>query len=429
MALGLALAVLLLSASWSLSQYADAQTKYLLYENKQYGFSIKYPSTWTKTEILKKDDTYSNMIQLVGFQNPAKDSNFMLGLVQGDGGTTQKIIDESKNQVSAEFKPAFCAQAPAGVSCSVDLFEEDFTTKNGYDGHALGVVAQMSSTQTNMQIVPIGLGTIPDGTNTWIMVFANLAIDDNAQNVSIFSEMSDSFLIFNYKGVQKAQSTPTLVRSAAGELQLNSNSFFVTKYSPAELIISGKVANPLQGVTLDIVITKSGGGSEQQTVTVTRDGSFKFPIKLDGNWQPGTYSVSAKYGGTDIGTLSFQISATQKPADIKTTQIIQKQFQLSAKADQKDDTVFIVIKNPKGSASVYGIKITTSSNLSNYAKVKDWTPTRAGSDSVIYQTTSSPLKSSDVIKIKLKVEGKNTEIKWEAFAKNQKSLGTGVVKN
>jgi hypothetical protein len=285
----------------------------------------------------------------------------------------------------------------------------------------------MSSSEANVQIVPIGFGTIPDGANTWVMMFANLSIDDNSQNAGIFSDMSDSLLIFNYRGGQTAQPTPTLVSSAAGQMQLNSDRFFVTKYSPSEAIISGKVTSPLQGVMLDVIITKPDGSAERQAVMVTRDGSFKFPIKLDGNWKPGTYSIYAKYGEADIGTISFQISATEKPAAAKAPQTMQ-QFQLSAKASQKDDTVFVVIKNPKGSASVYGIKITTSANLSNYAKVKDWTPTRTGTDSVIYQTTSSPLKSSDVIKIKLKVDGKNTEIQWEAFAKNQKSLGSGSIK-
>lgn len=46
----------------------------------------------------------------------------------------------------------------------------------------------------------------------------------------------------------------------------------------------------------------------------------------------------------------------------------------------------------------------------------------------MFQTKSSPLKQSDVIKIKLKVDAKKPEITWDAYSKDQKSLGTGKVK-
>jgi len=109
---------------------------------------------------------------------------------------------------------------------------------------------------------------------------------------------------------------------------------------------------------------------------------------------------------------------------------VQKQLSLQAKASQKNDIVHLVIKNPKDSTDdIYGIKLTNiNGKITNFIKVKGWNYVRLGSDSVMYQTMSSPLDSSDMIKVKLKVDSKNTEIQWEAFSKDQKSLGTGKVK-
>src|SRR3989344_7730014 len=53
---GIVLSVLLLRVIGVSPYYADAQTqKYLSYENKQYGFSIKYPSNWEKIEDPNSD--------------------------------------------------------------------------------------------------------------------------------------------------------------------------------------------------------------------------------------------------------------------------------------------------------------------------------------------------------------------------------------
>lgn len=419
--------------------------KYLLYQNKQYGFSIKYPSTWLKTDLLKKDSTFSNMINLVRFENPSKDAAFELELIQNDKGTSRKILDETNNQIKSEFKPAFCSQAPAGATCLVDVFEDSYATKNGYKGNILGVVAQMSSKQTTAQIVPIGIAVIPDGNNSWILLGSNLSVEENEQNLLVFSDMSDSFLIFNYKGEQASSESlaPPSAKSGAGELQINSGQFSVSKYSPAEVIVSGKITDYQKGVLLTLKIEKPDKGTTQQNAVVTKDGNFRFPLKLDSNWPSGGYTVSAKYGSQDIGSVSFQVNEgstkpTTTPTKTPTTTptktppppLKQKQFQLDVKASQKNDLVSLVIKNSKDSPdNVYSIKLTTANGkITNFVKINNWEHKRLGPDSVMYQTTSSPLHPSDTIQAKLKVDSKNTEIKWEVFTKDQKSLGTGKVK-
>jgi hypothetical protein len=416
------------------TQTQPQTVKYLSYLNKQYGFSIKYPSTWAKIELLKKDGTFSNMVNLVRFENPSKDAAFELELIQNDKGTSRKILDEAGNQIKTEFKPAFCSQAPAGATCLVDVFEDVYSAKNGYSGRVLGVVAQMSSAQTTVQIAPVGIAVIPDGNNSWMMLGSNLSVTENEQNSLVFSDMSDSFSIFNYKGEQgSSESSSPYAKSSAGELQVNSDQFTSSKYSPAEVIVSGKIINYQKGVLLTLTIVKPDKGTSQQNAVVTKDGNFKFPLKLDSNWPSGSYTVSAKYGSDDIGSVSFQVSeGGTKPTPTTKTQapLKQKQFQLDVKASQKDKLVNIVIKNSKDSSGdVYGIKLTVvNGKMTNFIKLNDWTHARLGPDSVMYTTTSSPLHPSDTAQVKLKVDSKNSEIAWEAFAKDQKSLGTGKVK-
>ncbi len=419
----------------STTQTTPPTVKYLSYQNKQYGFSIKYPSTWAKIELLKKDGTFSNMINLVRFENPSKDAALEIELIQNDKGTSRKILDETDNQIKSEFKPAFCSQAPAGATCLVDVFEDVYTSKNGYKGRVLGVVAQMSSAQATAQIAPVGIAVIPDGNNSWMLLASNLSVVDNEQNSLVFSDMSDSFSIFNYKGEQTSpESSAPYVKSSTGELQINSDQFTSSKYSPAEVIVSGKIIHYQKGVLLTLNIAKPDKGTTQQNAVVTKDGNFRFPLKLDSSWPYGIYTISATYGSESIGSVSFQVNegSTKPSATAKTQEppLKQKQFQLDVKASQKDNLVSLVIKNSKDSSGdVYGIKLTSANGkITNFIKINDWTHKRLGPDSVMYQTTSSPLHPSDAIQAKLKVDSKNAEIKWEAFAKDQKSLGTGKVK-
>jgi hypothetical protein len=386
------------------------------------------------------------MINLVRFENPSKDAAFEIELIQNDKGTSRKILDETDNQIKSEFKPAFCSQAPVGATCLVDVFEDSYTTKNGYKGRILGVVAQMSSKETTAQIVPVGIAVIPDGNNSWMMLGSNLSVTENDQNSLVFSDMSDSFSIFKYKGEQapsSSESSAPYVKSNAGDLQINSDQFTSSKYSPAEVIVSGKIVNYQKGVLLTLNIVKPDKETTQQNAVVTKDGNFRFPLKLDSDWPSGSYTVSATYGFENIGSVSFQVNdggtkptttptktPTPTPTKTPTPTLKQKQFQLDVKASQKDALASLVIKNSKDSPDdVYGIKLTTvNGKITNFIKINNWEHKRLGPDSVMYQTTSSPLHPSDAIQAKLKVDSKNTEIKWEAFTKDQKSLGAGKVK-
>jgi len=413
--------------------------------------------------------------------------------------------------------------------------------------------------------------------------------------------------ISNYVGEQAATSqSSTIAKSSVGTLQINSGYFTASKYSPAELIVSGEINNYLQGVPLTIQITKPDKTTEEQNILVTKNGAFRAPIKIEGSWPAGSYQLLAKYGTQDLGAVSFSVNmgsappptptpqaknylsyennqygfSIKYPSDLKKEETLtesdtflnsisivsfttpselstigvslikddttfkglsgqkfldkmknefesgvcsavddptltcsmeapfeesgtnqngyvvytavyvftisdnqdshklttfitmfpdgndvwvlglaafagenyqgigeeagnmfdtftiydykgeQKQLLLQSKAAQKNDIVYIVIKNPKDSTDdIYSIKLTNiNGKITNFIKIKDWNYVRLGSDSVMYQTISSPLASSDVFKVALKVDSKNTEIQWEAFSKDQKSLGTGKVR-
>ncbi|WKT58095.1 hypothetical protein QVH35_00755 [Candidatus Nitrosotenuis chungbukensis] len=115
-----------------------------------------------------------------------------------------------------------------------------------------------------------------------MLLASNLSVVDNEQNSLVFSDMSDSFSIFNYKGEQTSpESSAPYVKSSTGELQINSDQFTSSKYSPAEVIVSGKIIHYQKGVLLTLNIAKPDKGTTQQNAVVTKDGNFRFPLKLD----------------------------------------------------------------------------------------------------------------------------------------------------
>lgn len=303
------LSVLLLSAAWVLPYSANAQTKYLSYENKQYGFSIKYPSNWQKEETLEKDET-TNMINIVTFNTPSELTYTSVNLIQDDtvylGLSGQKFLDKMKN----EFENVFCSSAAeSGVTCSMEVLDgEGFTHHNGYDGYRAAYGLTISEDQNSAKVL-VAVTMIPDGNDIWMIAAGSFSMDEIKSIGKEIDQISDSFTISNYSGEQK-------------------------------------------------------------------------------------------------------------------------QFSLQSKAEQENDIVYLVIRNPEDSSDgIYGIKLTNvNGKITNFIKIKDWTYKRVGSDSVMYQTTTSPLDSSELFQVALKVDSKNTELQWEAFSKDQKSLGTGIVK-
>jgi len=333
---GIALAVLLLSGT-GLLPYVDAQTKYLTYQNKQYGFSIKYPSTWEKSEQLTKSSIFPNTLDIVTFATPSDLTYYGVSLIKDDtifkGLSGQKFLDKIKEK----FVDSFCSGAPPGVTCSTKVVQQNtLTHQNGYSGYLMLFELKSSSDQGSYE-AGVVIGFYPDGNDVWIIGVASSSGDEFQQYTNELSTMGNSFTIFSYEGEQTTTSQPsTIAKSGVGTLQINSGYFAASKYKPAELIVSGEIKNYLQGVPLTLKIIKPDKTTTEQNILVTKDGKFKTPIKLDENWPAGSYRIIAKYGSSDLGEVSFSVntgdttkSTTQQQTKQETTTTTQSKKYLT----------------------------------------------------------------------------------------------------
>lgn len=288
--------------------------KFLLYENKQYGFSVKYPSNFIKEEKLEKDQVFPNAMDIAKFSLDENSEGIIIILMEDDtifqGLSGQKFLDTMKN----EFKSRVCLAIPdPTLTCSMKvLSEKSGSNSNGHNLYTASYELVLSDKQNaNQSVTAVIIAALyPVGNDVWILLLP-LSTTDAADYVNILTEayitITESFTIYDYKVIPH--------------------------------------------------------------------------------------------------------------------------FSLHSKMSQKNDIAYLAIKNPKDSSDdIYGIKLTNlNGKITNFIKIKGWNYVRMGTDSVIYQTTSSPLTPSDLIKIALKVDSKNTEIKWEAFSKDKSSLGTGSV--
>ena len=284
-------------------------TKILSYENKQYGFSLKYPSDLKKEEKLEKDQVFPNAMDIVDFTTPSELSTITVILIKDDtiftGLNDQKFLDKMKN----EFESRLCSTIPdPTLTCSMEVIDEQSgITQNDYNAYISTYAFTISDNKNSQKLVTFSI-MYPDGNDVWALILAAFS-GETYKDIGVETgKMADSFRIYDYKGIQS--------------------------------------------------------------------------------------------------------------------------FSLYSKASQENDIVYLAIKNPKESSDdIYGIKLTNiNGKITNFLKINGWNYVRVGTDSVIYQTPSSPLTPSYLIKIALKVDSKNTEIKWEAFSKDKTSLGTGTVK-
>ena len=311
---GIVLSVLLLSVIGVSPYYVDAQTqKYLSYENKQYGFSIKYPSNWEKIE----DPNSDAIVAFAPSQNTAYAVSFSANDQSIKGLNGDQILATLKKQVTDTCS----ASASKGITCS-DITANRDTHKNGYAIYAVYYTASGTSDQGTINVAEM-TAIIPDGNDAWMLQLISYSPTELEQFMEDIGTSLDSFTIFDYQGEQTTSQSSTIAKSSVGTLQLNSGNFAVSKYKPAELIVSGQINNPLQGVPLILKIIKPDKTSEEQNILVTKDGNFRAPMKIEGTWPAGNYQISAKYGTQDLGSVSFKINMgdakTATPATQKQT--------------------------------------------------------------------------------------------------------------
>jgi hypothetical protein len=262
-----------------------------------------------KEENIVTDDVIPNMLRIVNFGTPSGLTNIGVSLIQDDttysGLSGQKFLDKMKN----EFGNVICSFATkSGATCSIEVFlEEGFTHQNGYDGYRGAYAITMSDNQDSTKMMLLTI-MYPDGKDVWTILGGALSGDELKSMGKELDKMTDSFTISNYKGGQKTSKQSLVVsESSAGTLTLNSNEFTVSKYSPAEAIVSGHVNSYERGVVLTLTIVKPDGSSVEQGILVTKDGNFRAPLQIYNSWPAGNYQLLASYGSQDLGSVSFLI--------------------------------------------------------------------------------------------------------------------------
>jgi hypothetical protein len=293
---------------------ATQDSKSLLYENKQYGFSMRYPSGWQIQELAQKvpNSTFTSIVKFT----PSKDTVCGIGLSENNsdykGLGEKQFLAKMKKQVSDMCS----ASASSGVTCSEITTSVD-THKNGYKMYNLYYAVSVQSEKGTVTMIE-ATTYIPDGNDIWSLQVFSMSPSDLENIGQELGSSLDSFKIYDYTAVKskapqkqvKAPKTVPTIKSDAGTLQLNSEQFSISKYSKTEIIVSGKVTNYQQGVPLSLKILKPGGTVEEQRAMVTHDGNYKSPLRVGNDWQAGTYTITAIYGSQVIGSVSFQVIKT-----------------------------------------------------------------------------------------------------------------------
>ena len=180
-------------------------TKYLLYENKQYSFSIKYPSTWEKTESFEKDSKYPNRINLIQFA-PSQLTFYAVSLVEDD--TKYKGLRDANflDKMDQEAKVLCSSGSEPGITCvNVEAGEPAILNHlNGYKMYFNSYGFTFSTDQGTVEW-DLAIGLIPDGNDIWEIGAGSFSTDEFQQYFVDFTSIGSSFTIFDYEGEQESK--------------------------------------------------------------------------------------------------------------------------------------------------------------------------------------------------------------------------------
>src|SRR3989344_2417399 len=174
--------------------------KYIPYKNNQYGFSIKYPSTWQKDETLEIDDDKPNRVTIATFTSPSQTGFYMVGFAENDptykGLDDQQFLNKMKKEISNE-----CQECQDTEFLSADTV----THKNGYKVHYAVLTTTIPSDDGTLNPL-LTYALIPDGNDLWLIALMLFSSDDAEQLLDEITPMGESFTIFDYEGTQQTGS-------------------------------------------------------------------------------------------------------------------------------------------------------------------------------------------------------------------------------
>ena len=191
----------------TIAESMDMKTKTaktLTHENKQYGFSVNYPSTWQKDTTLDKDSDNPNRMTLATFFHPQQDGLFIIGLAENDpylkGLDGQQLLDAIKQELTTYCTDPDCTDLEflsSGVETHVNGYKLYYVTFTS-------VITIDESTMNTMFVYAI----IPDGDDFWLMSTSFFDPDTFDQLLTEITPMAESFTIFDYEGEQIAKKVP-----------------------------------------------------------------------------------------------------------------------------------------------------------------------------------------------------------------------------
>src|SRR3989344_746918 len=163
-------------------------TKYLPYENNQYGFSLKYPSTWQKNEILERDEDKPNRITIATFTSPSQTGYYIVGFAEND--PTYKGLNDQQflNKMKKEIANDDCQECQ-----DIEFLSTDTAThKNGYKLYYAVLTATIPSDDGTLNPL-LTYALIPDGNDLWLIALMLFSSDDSEQLLDEITPMGESF--------------------------------------------------------------------------------------------------------------------------------------------------------------------------------------------------------------------------------------------
>lgn len=192
-------------------------TSYQSYENTQYGFSVNYPQSWEKKELLQKNPDEPNQISLVQLLSNDGSGYYMIGLVENDstykGLDGQQFLDKMKKEIiTDECKLPKCKDVQF-------LSADVYTNKNGYKIYAVAFTSTLVLSDGSTMNPLAAYAFIPDGNNIWVLIggfFSSETFEQISQEMNVIGE---SFTISDYKGAQTGK--PQIITTPKNSYEWN----------------------------------------------------------------------------------------------------------------------------------------------------------------------------------------------------------------
>lgn len=140
---------------------------------------------------------------------------------------------------------------------------------------------------------------ICDKTGTKLISTAGGSLDAKYHDFRDSSGEKNIFSATNFGSSTSTTSKPTL----------SVEKLVLPKYKQtSEVVLTGTVANYIQGTTLDITFVGPNQSSEKFSVYATQNGQYKVVFTIKDNSMTGKYNIDVNYRGSKVGDASFQVS-------------------------------------------------------------------------------------------------------------------------